>query len=107
LIHYCEAGAVAFRAFVLDWADDGFFHVSLKPACQSPVFPTEGSQGPVPQPLRIALARFGRLNDPRRHDLIDDARLSGVVKVFAGRVERLAHDFRCAVIKPREGPPFQ
>jgi len=25
LIHYCKAGAVAFRAFVLDWADDGFF----------------------------------------------------------------------------------
>jgi hypothetical protein len=29
LVHYCEAGAVAFRAFVLDWADDGFLHVSL------------------------------------------------------------------------------
>jgi hypothetical protein len=76
-------------------------------ACQSPLFPTEGSQGPVPKLLRIALAGFGRLNDPRRHDLIDDARLSGVVKVFAGRIECLTHDLGCMVVKnPGEASLF-
>ena len=74
--------------------------IAIRQGClPSPLFPTEGSQGPVPQLLRIELARFGRLNDPRRHDLIDDARLSGVVKVFAGRIECLTHDLGCMVVK--------
>jgi hypothetical protein len=71
LIRYREAGAVAFRAFVLNWADDEFFHVSLKPAWQSPLFPTEGSQRPVPQLLRIAFARLGSLNNAFGYHLVN------------------------------------
>jgi len=42
-----------------------------KAACQSPLFPTEGSQRPVPQLLRIAFARFGSLDDAFGYDLIN------------------------------------
>jgi len=40
-------------------------------ACRSTLFPTKGSQCPVPQLLRIAFARFGRLDDASGYRLVN------------------------------------
>jgi hypothetical protein len=44
---------------------------------------------------------LGCIYDALGNDFVNDWRLSGIVKVFAGGVERLAHDLGRSVIKDR------
>src|SRR6476660_1005441 len=62
---------------------------------------TESSQRPIPQLVRITLARFREFDDAFGDCHVNNARLPSFIKVLTGGLERFAHGFCCLVIKHR------
>ncbi len=64
---------------------------------------SQSRQGDIAQPDRVAFAFSRRVDNAFRNGLVNGVARLAVAYLFAGGVERLAHDARCFVIEIGSG----